>query len=101
MDLDILDGGFCKNLWADDDCQSLLAAAAKQPRVYCLIAAHKLPRREVICLVLAAVDGDENWYRRIGLLEIWGAPSRYANSVDWAWLRDLREKGEDAVVRMV
>ncbi|KAK4235539.1 hypothetical protein C8A03DRAFT_17728 [Achaetomium macrosporum] len=110
IDLDILDGGFLKNLWADDDCESLVAAGGEQPRVYCLIVARKLPQREVICLVLARVQQDghlpvsqehEHLYRRIGLLEIWGAPSTYVNSVGWAWLQDLRGKGEDAMVRIV
>ncbi|SPQ27129.1 5a4b5f1f-79d7-4163-a423-ad6775f1c09d [Thermothielavioides terrestris] len=111
IDLDILDGGHLKNLWADDDCQSLLAADGQQPTVYCLLVGRKLPRKELLCLVLARVPQDDSAavrglvlgedghvYRRIGLVEIFGGPP---SPVAWGWVHNLLGKGEDAVVRIV
>ncbi|KAL2128495.1 hypothetical protein VTI74DRAFT_9107 [Chaetomium olivicolor] len=110
VDLDILDGHL-KNLWADDDCRSLVAEDREQPRVYCLVVGRKLPRRELLCLVLARVPAgnsaaardrgfneDGHLYRRIGLLEIFGGPPQ---PVLWGWVHDLHRKGEDAVVTIV
>jgi hypothetical protein len=91
IDLDILDG-HVKNLWADDDCKGLVAAGgaeAEPPQVYCLLVGRKLPRKEVLCLVLTRVpedlestaahqdrrpQEDGHLYRRIAMLEIFGAP---------------------------
>jgi hypothetical protein len=110
VDLDILDGGHLKNLWMDDDCKWLVPAHGEQPKVFCLVVGRKLPRKELLCLVLARVDQDSpedrdrplhedgHLYRRIGMLEVFGGP---ASPVPWGWLHNLRGKGEDAVVRIV
>ncbi|KAK4155262.1 heterokaryon incompatibility protein-domain-containing protein [Chaetomidium leptoderma] len=111
VDLDVLDGGHLKNLWVDDDCQGLVATEGGQPRVYCLLVGRKLPRKELLFLVLARVPEDEekaprdqgphedrHLYRRIGMMEIFGGP---ASPVFWGWVHNLLGKGEDAVVKIV
>lgn len=111
IDLDILDGGHVKNLWADDNCRGLVAAEGEQPSVFCLVVGRKLPRRELLCLVLTRVpeDGttaDQNrasqedgyLYKRIALLEVFGGPP---SPVLWGWVHNLLAKGEDALVRIV
>ena len=112
IDLDILDG-HVKNLWADDDCRRLVTAEGEQPQVYCLLVGRKLPRKEVLCLVLTRVPEDErksaasqdqgehedgHLYRRIAMLEIFGGPP---SPVLWGWVHNLLGKGEDASVRIV
>ncbi|KAK3898747.1 hypothetical protein C8A05DRAFT_18723 [Staphylotrichum tortipilum] len=111
IDLDVLDGGYLKNLWADDDCTGLVTAGGEQPTVYVLLAARKLPRKELLCLVLTRVpddgspatqnrgeDEDGFVYKRIAMLEIFGGPP---SPVLWGWMHNLLNKGEDAVVRIV
>ncbi|KAJ4286394.1 hypothetical protein N0V88_008017 [Collariella sp. IMI 366227] len=111
IDLDVLDGGYLKNLWADDDCRSLVTEDGGQPKVYILLIGRKLPRKELLCLVLRRIpatddaaaadrgpDEDGHLYQRIGLLEIFGGPPR---PVLWGWMHELLDKGEDAVVRIV
>ncbi|KAH6621597.1 heterokaryon incompatibility protein-domain-containing protein [Chaetomium sp. MPI-SDFR-AT-0129] len=102
-ELEVLDGGYLKNLWMDDDCQGLVKEDGTLEEVYLLVAGRKLPRKELLCLVLAkndtGNDGDSTvTYRRIGLLEVFGGPPR---PVAWGWLHELLGKGEDAVVRII
>ncbi len=112
IDLDILDG-HVKNLWADDGCRGLVTAEGEQPQVYCLLVGRKLPRKEVLCLVLTRVPKDEqgsaasqgrgehedgHLYQRIAMLEIFGGPP---SPVLWGWVHNLLGKGEDALVRVV
>ncbi|KAK4032177.1 heterokaryon incompatibility protein-domain-containing protein [Parachaetomium inaequale] len=110
-DLDVLDGGYLKNLWVDDDCRGLVPADGGPPTVYVLLVGRKLPRKELLCLVLARVpeDGipvaqgrgaeeDKHLYRRIGLLEVFGGP---ASAVEWGWMHNLLGKGGEAVVRII
>ena len=111
IDLDMLDG-YMTNIWADDDCRS------SGPSVYCLMLGQKLPTREPLWLLLARLPPDDprseaaaawerrpgedpHLYRRIGLLEIMGAPPRPQPSRLWGWLHDLLERGEDKTVRIV
>jgi hypothetical protein len=119
IDLDILDGGHLKNLWADDDCRSLVPAEDEQTTVYCLLIGRKLPRRELLCLVLAqmpldysirgqdrglqegqdrGLQEDQHLYRRIGMVEIFGGPP---SPVLWGWVHNLLGKGEDKVIRII
>lgn len=111
VDLDILDGGHMKNLRVDDDCKWLVPADGGQPRVFCLVVGRKLPRKELLCLLLTRVPqedgpvardqplhGDGHLYRRIGMLEVFGGPP---SPVLWGWLHNLLGKGEDAVVKIV
>jgi len=110
VDLDVLDGGHLKNLWVDDDCRWLMAEqGSEQPTVYCLVVGRKLPRKEVLCLVLARTPEEEDSgesdqaaadhvYRRIGMLEIFGGPPR---PVLWGWLHELYAKGEETTVKII
>lgn len=111
IDLDVLDGGYLKNLWADDDCSGLVRADDEQPTVYILLVARKLPRKELLCVVLTRVseedtpatqnrgaDEDGFLYKRIAMLEIYGGPPR---PVLWGWMHELLDKGEDTVVRIL
>jgi hypothetical protein len=111
VDLDVLDGGYLKNLWVDDDCRGMVPPEGGLPTVYILLVGRKLPRRELLCLVLArAPEGEHNaaqergpeedghLYRRIGLLEVFGGP---ASPVAWGWMHNLLGKGGEAVVRIV
>ncbi|KAK4141692.1 uncharacterized protein C8A04DRAFT_13843 [Dichotomopilus funicola] len=102
-ELEVLDGGYLKNLWMDDDCQGLVKKDGSLEEVYLLVVGRKLPRKELLCLVLArndtGNDGDTPpTYRRIGLLEVFGGPPR---PVAWGWLHELLGKGEDAVLRVI
>ena len=111
IDLDVLDGGYLKNLWADDDCTGLVRADGEQPTVYVLLVARKLPRKELLCLVLTRVPAEDSpatqnrgtgedgfLYKRIAMLEIFGGPP---SPVLWGWMHNLLDKGEDTVVRIV
>lgn len=97
--LDILEGGYLKNLWADDleECKGV--AEDREGEVGLLLVGRKLPRRELVCLMLVGVDEEEglhkegSTYKRIGLLEVFGGPP--------GWVDSLLEKGEDDVVRIV
>ncbi|KAK4121894.1 HET-domain-containing protein [Parathielavia appendiculata] len=110
VDLDVLNGGHLKNLWVDDDCKWLVGDVGRAT-VYCLVVGRKLPRKELLCLLLAPVPAEENsmardqalhedghLYRRIGMVEVFGWPP---HPVPWGWLHSFLGKGEDAVVRIV
>jgi hypothetical protein len=111
VELDVLDGGHLKNLWVDDDCEWLARDDGGQPEVYCLVVGRKLPRKELLCLLLARVPQNQDalardrkpheerhLYKRIGMVEVFGGPP---SPVPWGWLHNLLSKGEDAVVRIV
>jgi hypothetical protein len=110
-ELDVLDGGHLKNLWVDDDCEWLARDDGEQPGVYCLVVGRKLPRKELLCLILARVPQDQSalardrgphkdghLYRRIGMVEVFGGPP---SPVPWGWLHNLLGKGEDSAVKIV
>jgi hypothetical protein len=86
-------------------------AEDEQTTVYCLLVGRKLPRRELLCLVLAqmpldysirgqdrGLQEDQHLYRRIGMVEIFGGPP---SPVLWGWVHNLLGKGEDKVIRII
>ncbi|KAK3990670.1 heterokaryon incompatibility protein-domain-containing protein [Cladorrhinum sp. PSN332] len=104
VQLDVLDRGYVKNLWMDDleECKGVVEGT-EQGEVVLFLVGKKLPRRELLFLLLVNTDvlpsgieqeapaalslGGRRAHKRIGLLEVFGGPV--------GWADNLLEKGED------
>ncbi|KAL2146811.1 hypothetical protein VTI28DRAFT_2292 [Corynascus sepedonium] len=111
VNLDILDGGYLKNVLVDDDCQGLVTVNKTLPMAYLVLVGQGVPGEAWYFLLLIRVTkdesvevraraarGDGHIYRRIGLVDVFGGPPRPDRQ---GWINTLLEKGDDAVVTII
>ncbi|KAK4163094.1 hypothetical protein QBC43DRAFT_213770 [Cladorrhinum sp. PSN259] len=104
VQLDVLEGGYLKNLRVDDEeeCKGIAEEDGKHNgEVVLVLVCKKLPRKELLFLLLSKADDksqgcveeEHKTYKRIGLLEVFGGPK--------GWVDDLLGKGEDTTIRIL
>jgi hypothetical protein len=109
VELDILDGHL-KNLWVDYNCCDVLdsgtAASGTTAQAFCFYLGKKWKTGALIFLILVS-EGQksclqdskaprrENWYRRIGLVEVFGGPPGRG------WVSSLLGRGFDIDIRIL